>query len=127
MKKLIVTVLLVGFMFGIANAYSLKLESLTVGSFYDFNRDDLLIGGFTSMFDLAKIVSVDIGLVTDLDSVALMSGASLDLQNAVNGLATITKLPFHFNLPESLNIGVYGARNFSVKKWLWGVFGGLRF
>jgi len=127
MKKLIIAILLVGFMFGIANAYNLNLESLTVGSFYDFNRDDLLLGGFTSVFDLAKIVSVDIGLVTDLDSVALMSGASLDLQNAVNGLATITKLPFHFNLSESLDLGVYGARNFSVKKWLWGVFGGWRF
>ena len=127
MKKLIAVALILGLFVGVSGAYTLQLDKLTIGSFYDFKSDKLLVGGFTSVFDYAKVISADIGLVTDLDSVAVMSGLSIDILNAVNKAANKFGIPLNYNLPEKLNVGMFGARDFSAKKWLWGIFAGIRF
>lgn len=107
-------------MFMVASAKAddlLRLDSVSIGTFYDFESKDMLYGFKAPVIGLKELISIDVGIITDAEepaSVALAGGFSIDLK----GLATITKLKYYPK--NNINVGMYIARNFRTETWLWG-------
>lgn len=113
MKKIIVVLLLGMYVSSPVKADNLlSLFSEVRGSvFYDFNETDLLTGGTVPVISFDKLVSLDIGVITEAEeplTVAFAGGISVDLKT----LAERLKGEYH---PENkLYVGIYYARNFKL-------------
>ena len=77
----------------IVMAMTAQGQGLTTATFYDFSSDQLLVGAMVSVINFNKVVSVDTGLLTEMNSIAYMVGLGLDLKELAAKLFTIVLLP----------------------------------
>jgi hypothetical protein len=120
MRKALAAIAILAMIAGTAHAgFHISQEELTIANFLDAQTVDLHFGGVLSVFDVGRILSVDIGLITPGTGLAICGGASLNLLQATK------KLGWNYNLPDPINIGIFGARDFERKNNIYGVYFGI--
>lgn len=120
MKKAIAAALIFVAIAGPAFAgFHISQEDLTVANFLDFKTSDLNFGGVLSVFDISRILSIDIGLITPGEGMAICGGASINL------LEICRKFNWNYNLPDPINIGIFSARDFDKRQNLFGAYFGI--
>ena len=119
MKKIIMLVMAIMMISGIAIAadlpsatiapdLTLGLANMKAGSYYDVRHKQILAGVQTSVVDYKRLVSLDIGVITDAHKTPWLIGIGVDATT----LAKLLKL--NYNLPGDLHLGCYVARDLTM-------------
>ncbi len=110
MKKLILALLVVGFL-GV-RAHS--MDSASISTYYDVPSKSLLVGVSSEVYSW-QLVSFDVGVITDISVATFSAGASLKLDELAKHLGS------EYLLNENIKVGLFSARDFRDEKWLWGL------
>ena len=93
---------------GTKGAFILGPSNLKAGTYYDAWHKEVLAGAQVSVLDFKRLLSLDIGVLTDAHSNPILAGLGADATT----LAKICKL--NYNLPFDLHLGVWGARDLTL-------------
>ena len=93
--------------------------NLTASTFYNFGADELLIGVTISVLNFNKVVSFDVGILTEMSSISYLMGIGLDLKELAK------MFNWNWELSEKIKTGVYIARDFKLKAWRYGLYVGI--
>lgn len=94
-------------------------EDLTISTFYDVGSDSLLVGGILGVVSYKDLISLDVGILTEMSSISYMFGLGINIKTLAE------KLKLNFDLNEKVKIGGYWARDFKRKLNRYGIYIGI--
>lgn len=103
--------------------FTFGIEQLTLSTFYDFKAADLYWGGITSVLDYKNLVSLDVGLITSAEKVAMLAGLGVNIGEV------LTYFP-GFNLGtvlENTRVGGFMAKHIEATRTIdmYGIYVGM--
>jgi hypothetical protein len=100
------------------------LDNMSAGTYYDVRHREVLAGFQVSVIDWQRIVSIDVGVLTDAHSTPWLIGAGID----VGSIASM--IGWNYNLPAALHLTTFVARDLTLS-WdeggRWGFAGVVKF
>jgi len=94
--------------FGTKGVLTVGLNDMQAGTYYDVKNKQVLAGAQVSAIDFKKLLSVDVGILTDAHSSPWMVGLGVDVMTLAN------MLNLNYNLPGALHLGAWVSKDISV-------------
>ncbi len=99
-------------------AFDLKIDNMTIGTYYDLKTDDLLLGGDLPLASYKNIVFVSLGLAsTGQDNPIATGGLTLSLPEVAR------LLKWDWLASDNIRFGAFIGKDFSMHEIHYGYYG----
>lgn len=108
--------------YGDNDNFSAGINDLKVATFYDFRRSELLVGGILNIAEYKRLISIDIGLITQIStSRVVIFGSGINLYELFK-----RSFAWSYKLEEPLVIGGFIGKSLESKSTYSGIYTGVK-
>jgi len=101
-------------------SFTLGIQDLKIATFYDFRRSQLLIGGILSIAEYKQLISLDVGLITQIStSRVFIFGTGINLFELFRRSFNWT-----YKLKEPLTTGIWLGKSIEKRDTYSGIYTG---